>query len=254
MRYSSGTVKLWFDYLKLAARSGAPVNWKYYRDWGTKDELLGMSFNAWWKQRGKALFAANPQAQRDTVELEREGDRYVVVKIATDAPMGSISRRVSEIVRSARAVRRTRSFGKFAPTGQVNYKTLAAYKRLLAISVNPKNASLSMVGKIELLKDQYAGIHARMKKQREKLRAKGERGRRLARRLRSHEPDTFDTGDDPDHLDLKSFSEKKAYRWLVSAQLVMLNVAEGKFPGDGYYGAKISERLRSRMRAMGLGS
>ena len=197
-----------------------------------------------------ALCAATPQMERAAVKLQEQGDGYVVLRISTEVPISLISRHVGEIVRGARTVRRTRAFAKVAPSGQVNYKTLAVYKRLLEISLKARNSNLSMGERIDLLKEQYAKIHGRMKKQRETLRKKGEGGRRLARRWRSHEADTFDTVEDVG----KFFSVKKAYRWLASAEHEMLNVAEGKFPGEGYYGDRIAERLQVRKRAIGLGS
>lgn len=252
MRYSKGTYKLWFNYLQLAIRRGVPVNWRYYAEWGTKDELLSTTFNRWWKTKGIALFAADPESQRGVVEVQNKGDGYVILKIATDAPMALVSRRVGEIVRGARTARRTRAFGKFAPKWQVNYKTLAIYKRLLEISLAPENANLSVAERIDLLKEQYGKIHGRMRKQREALRKEGEEGRRVANLWHSHDPGEFDVTDKQTKMKLEGLSVKKAHRWMVSGQLVMLNVAEGKFPGDGYYGAKIGEKLRDRMRAIGL--
>lgn len=252
MRYSSGTYKLWFGYLQLAIRSGVPINEKYYSNWGTPAELEGMTFNRWWRERGKAMFAFDQDERQRAVTVERTGAGYVVLKVATDVEMDFVKRRVGEIVRQYRGKRRTRSFSRYKPTSQVNYKTLAVYKRLLEIHLAQRQTALSLGEKISLLKETYAKIHKRMKKQRETLRRQGERGRRLAGRWRSHEPDAFDTVDDAANIDLKSFSPKKAHRWVVSGQLVMLNVAKGQFPGDGYYGRGIAGRLRNRRRAVGL--
>src|SRR5437588_3753595 len=122
MQHSRSTIKLWFDYLTMAIRTGVPIDETYYAEWGTKEKLLAVSFNKWWKMTGKVLFAPDDGARRSAVTVEGSGEGFVIVRIATDVPVETVKRRVSEIVRQNRTRRRTRAFAKFAATGQVNYK------------------------------------------------------------------------------------------------------------------------------------
>ena len=132
----------------------------------------------------------------------------------------------------------------------MNYKTLAAYRRYLEIDLDPRNADKTISEKTELLKLVYQRIHERMKKQRQTLSQKGKI--RIAARFTSHEPDAFETTDRQAKLKLAGFSPKKAHRWSVSGRLVMLNVAQGEFPGSGYFGDGIAKRLRARERELGI--
>ena len=250
MQHKQGALKLWFDFLQLAIRNGVPINEAYYARWGTKSEIAGATFHRWWRERGKELLAVSTPMREQQIKVVSQDEGSVTVCIPTDLPMAIINRGVGKIVTGARNSKQTRAFASFAPSGQVNYKNLAAYKRYLEIELDPRNAKRSGAEKIALLQQAYGKIHERMKKQRNTMRAKG--NKEAAARFSSHEPDVFDTTDKSSRLKLAGFSPKKAHRWKVSGQLVMLNVAEGRFPGEGYYGARIAESLRRRKQKMNV--
>jgi len=80
---------------------------------------------------------------------------------------------------------------------------------------------------VAVLKGVYAKIFEKIRWQKATLRQRGKA--KAALRFRAHQPDVFDTTDKLAKLKLKGLSLKKAHRWLMSGQLVMLNVAEGRF-------------------------
>ena len=75
----TGSVKIWFGMLKLAIGQGLPLNEKFYKSWGTKQELSRFTFNKWWKERGKALF----ESAVPVVSVLETSDDAVTLQIPT---------------------------------------------------------------------------------------------------------------------------------------------------------------------------
>jgi hypothetical protein len=251
MRHGKGTFKLWFDYLALAIRRGIPIDETYYADWGTTRELVSTSFNRWWTQKGRAICAEKQieQATRVTLELEEADAGSIVVRVPTDLPLKLVHRQVGELVRKYRR-RRPTAVSRFHPSGQVNYKTLAAYKRYLEVELDPRNANKSVEDKLDVLRQKYKKIRQRLQRQKETLQRQGKL--KLSAKLRFHDPEVFDTLDKEAKVRLTGFSAKKAHRWKMSGHLVMLNVAQGRFPGTDYYGPKLAQRLKKRRQELGV--
>ena len=240
---NKSVVKLWFDYLKLAATTGLAVNWSFYEAWGTKDELTLLSFNRWWLVRGRDLFADDGVATED-VELIEKADSYVVLKIPLQNSMDDIKRRVREIVLASRKKPRIGQRGKFAVSGQINYKTLAQYKRFLEVDFFWKDGKPTIAEKTAELVRRYEKIHAKGLKQRATLRKSG----------RANVASRFSTRD-PEELSKKEIggiSPKMVSRWRLSGKHILISVAEGRFPGSGYFGANLKRRLKDRLEPYGL--
>jgi hypothetical protein len=242
MRASSSTVKLWFNYLQLALDQGVPINWDFYRQWGNESELRTWSFNKWWKLRGEKLFNVESPTVAKVKLINKESD-YITVVIPLNSPIEETKRSISELVLKSRKSRRLKKVGSLLPTGQVNYTTLIQYRRFLKIDFDPRNQGKTIQEKTDKLIEEYRKLLAVGLKRRTTLRSKGKAV--VARRFSNR---------DPESLDKKriGISPNKVSRWRLSGKHIILNVAEGFFPGSDYYGPKLEERLRERLKAIGL--
>ena len=243
MALNKSTVKLWFDYLKIAATTGLTVNWSFYESWGTKEELAAISFNRWWNTRGRELFADDGSASVDVKVIEKT-DSHVVLRIPLGHPIDHIKRRVREIVLASRKKRRIGRRGRFAVSGQVNYKTLAQYKRFLEVDFYWKDGKPTIGDKTAELVRRYEKIHAKGLKQRMTLRKTGRAS--LANRFSTRDPEELTK------KEIGGISPKMVSRWRLSGKHILISVAEGRFPGTGYYGANLKGRLKERLEPYGL--
>lgn len=244
MSLPSGTAKLWYNFLQIAIEQKLPINWEIYRAWGTAVEISATRFNTWWKSRGKALFDA-ASAPAPITSIVSKTDTAVTVVIPLGIPLDDIKKQVSDIVLSSRTKRRIgKAAVTFTTTGQVNYSTLAQYKRFLEIDFSPKFQGKTIEQKTKALVDQYAKLQEVGKKRRATLRKKGKNA--VANKFSNRDPATFDK------KALGGVSPKRVSRWRLSAKHLLLNVAEGVFPGSGYYGQRLNERLAERLDKIGL--
>ena len=46
----------WFQFLKIAYQEKRKVDWKYYKEWGKREELFSQSFATFWKHNWERLF------------------------------------------------------------------------------------------------------------------------------------------------------------------------------------------------------
>jgi hypothetical protein len=238
----TGTIKIWFGLLKLAIAQGLPINEPFYRSWGTRDELAKLTFNRWWLATGKSLF----QGSTPTISLVEASEDFVTVKIPTSLTAVQVKQQVSELVTNHRGTKRLKTKPPWAFVGDVNYKRLKQYERYLGIEFDPRNAGKTVEEKTELLRNAYRKIKTRLDKQKKTLTASGKKD--VARRLFYRDPDSFGS-----KLEIrKGIEAKKVNRWKLSGKILLLNVAEGEFPGHDYYGAQLAERLRGRLDRLGL--
>jgi hypothetical protein len=238
----TGTIKIWFGLLKLAIAQGLPINEAFYRSWGTRDELAKLTFNRWWLTTGRSLFEESIPA----VSLVDANDAFLMVKIPTSLTAVQVKRQVSEMVINHRGAKRLKSKPPWAFVGDVNYKRLKQYERYLDIEFDPRNAGKTVEEKTELLRDVYREIKTRLDKQKKTLMASGKK--EVARRLFYRDPDSFGS-----KLEIRRGIEaKKVNRWKLSGKILLLNVAEGGFPGNDYYGAQLAKKLRHRLDRLGL--
>ena len=238
-----GTVKLWYNFLQMSIRQDVPIDWKAYREWGTRREIDSWSFNKWWKGRGRVLFSGD-DGLRPEVQVLESSSNFVTIRLPLEMRIDDIKKSVSGIVLSSRSKKRIGDRGKYAVSGQVNYSTLAQYRRFLEIDFDPRYRGKTIEEKTVALKQVYQKLMAKGLKQRQTLRSRGKKT--VAGRFRNRDPE------DLDRKRLGGISAKRVSRWRLSAKHLLLNVASGVFPGTGYYGPKLHERLQQRLKAIGL--
>lgn len=224
-----GLARVWFRYLQMAQIANEPIDWAKYEQWGSPEELSTLSFNAWWKLRGKSLFTPQPKKVR-VVDQDQDG-------ITLWVPFGERRELVAAQVK--RLLAEYESHGSYkdaiqcVPTGRVNVEALIRYQRMLEVDLESKKAGLSFADKVRLLQQRYEKNFARLKKQQDTLKAKNS-----PRRLKKPRMAKV-TGREGDTKLTKLAPEMRvAYRWLAQAKIVMKNVAAGSFPGEGYYQRK----------------
>jgi hypothetical protein len=250
---SSGTIKIWFELLKIAIQKELPVNESFYAPWGSKKEILSLTFNSWWRIRGKALFeSATPK-----VTLLKRDEGHLLISVPTCLSASEAKRQVSALVAVSRGTKRVRQKAPLAFEGDIRYGSLVAYLRYLRIELDPKNSKKTIEQKTEILRKEYRRIQRRITKQKDTLvkAGKSKQAKKFAFRSQS----TFNPLNEGRRL---GFDAKKAGRWSLSAQILLLNVAEGRFPGPDYagsrvrgnFGYKIGARLKERLEKIGLAS
>ncbi len=115
----------------------------------------------------------------------------------------------------------------------------------MEIEFDAKNGK-TIEEKTEALRNVYRKIKTRLEKQKATLRAAGKA--QISKKLSFRDPDSFDS----ESKLRKGIDAKKVSRWRLSGKHLLLNVAEGQFPGKGYYGAQLSKKLRIRLDKMGI--
>jgi hypothetical protein len=243
MSARQSTVKLWYNFLQIGIRQGVPVNWKAYSEWGAPEEIEAWKFNRWWKERGRDLFS-EPDACSPVVQILRKDVASVTVRVPLYMRIDDVKRSISDIVLQARTKKRIGNRGKYAITGQVNYSALAQYRRYLDIDFDPKYHGKTIEEKTVALISEYRRLMAKGLKQRQTLRGRGKAN--VANRFSNRDPEEFD------REKLGGINPKQVSRWRLSGKHILLNVASGVFPGAGYYGPRLNERLQERLKAVGL--
>lgn len=242
IRAQTGTIKIWFGLLKLAIAQGLPINEQFYASWGSRDELRKMRFNRWWRERGEKLFEeATPK-----VELAEATEDWLTVRIPTSLTSVDVKQQVSRMVVKQRGTKRIRRRTTLSFDGDVKYRTLKQYERLLEVEFDPRNGGKTIEAKTEALRDVYRQIKLRMDKQKATLRQRG--GRLVSAKFRSRDPDSFGSAAEI----RKGIDPKKVSRWRLSGKILLLNVSQGEFPGKNYYGAQLAKKLRARLDQLGL--
>ena len=49
----------WWQFLKIAYEEKRKIDWKYYSDWGTSEEIFATTFRTWWVNNWERLFAVD---------------------------------------------------------------------------------------------------------------------------------------------------------------------------------------------------
>lgn len=242
MKTPKGTVKLWFDYLQLAWAVGLDVDWKFYEPWGTQEELTTLKFNTWWLRRGRDLFEQDAKVN-EKVELVDRLDAEVVLRVPLGIRLDDVKAQVRDIVLKSRKAVRLGSKGRFAVTGQVNYKTLAQYKRYLEVELSWGNQNTTVAERAAELVRRYEVMRDKGRKQRNTMRSMGKANAAL--RFRNRDPEELT------RADIGRINPKRVSRWRLSGKHILLNVAQGRFPGEGYYGPRLKDRLIERLKPLG---
>jgi len=238
----TGSAKIWYGLLKLAIRQGVPINVSFYKSWGTNQELAALSFNKWWKERGRALF----ENAIPVVSIVDTTEEAVTVRIPTSLNAGQVKKQVSAVMTRHRGTKRIKIKAPLGFVGDVNYKRLKQYERYLEIEFDAKNNGKTIEEKTEALRNVYRKIKTKLEKQKRTMQAAGKA--QISKKLVFRDPDSFGS----ESQIRKGIDAKKVSRWRLSGTILVLNVAEGEFPGKGYYGAKLAKKLRERLDEVGI--
>lgn len=236
--------RVWFRYLQLAIKASLPVKYEMYEAWGTPEELASISFNRWWKERGKALFTPVPA----TVELIKKTPGALVVSIPLGLKRQQTYLQLGRLLTEAQEVGAIANSLSYAPTGRVNTDALTRYQRMLEIDLDKRRSGQAFKKKLAALQERYEKNLARLEKQKKTMKAKGasttQAGKFKLPKMSKLKGKERDTGKEYQTPDLRV-----AHRWLTQGKLVMKNVAEGTFPGAGYYQRKGEASLGKKLRA-----
>ena len=237
-----GSVKIWYGLLKLAISQGLEIDRSFYKNWGTKKEISSLSFHRWWNSIGRDLFEKSQPVAR----IQSSTSEAILVRIPLGLSAKEAAAQVSALVTKHRGSKRVQRSQPLAFTGDVNYKRLKQYERYLGIEFDPRYAGKTVEEKTEALRDEYRKIKVRLLKQRDTLRTAGKG--QIARKLNFRDPDKFDS----EAALRKGVNPKKVSRWRLSGKHLLLNVAEGQFPGRGYYGDNLAKKLADRLAKRGI--
>lgn len=222
------TAALWFRYLQLAQRMNRSIDWNFYAEWGTPQDLVGESFNSWWKTRGRQLFERSDDQKLKVVA----SDSVVTVTIPVSYTVRQLRRELGPAVVPYLRKAHQSPVGKFAITGLVRYRQIALYQRLLEIDLAASSQSKPMREKLELLQERYGKNISRLQKQAETI-AKKSGGRKPGKRFEL--PRRFVS------------AVRLGYQWRRKGRAIVANVARGVFPGHAYrYATRSSGRVLNR--------
>lgn len=245
-------VKIWYRYLQLALNNGIPINRDFYDAWGTNEELSQLKFNTWWKLKGKSLFDQH-QAKVSVVKSgdpsgDPSGDTGLTIYIPDHLTAKEANKMINKLVVARRGTRRIKSKGAYTLTGQFDYERLIQYQRYLTIELDPKYNVKTTEEKATALIQQYAVFEKQIKKRNATLGdTRDKKGRRLANQIKARSEQSFIREDGKLGIDAK-----KINKWLLNGKHLMLNAAEGKFPGGGYHGSALKAKLVTRLKKLGI--
>ena len=155
-------------------------------------------------------------------------------------------RQVAALLAEQKTAHRIRRGYDLKISGAANYKVLKRYERLLKIELDFDNRGLPASERLKKVQQKYKQIAQRRIKARATLLAKGKRA--YSGITRYVDPDSLGS----EREEEVSANPKKISRWSLSARHILLNVAEGTFPGAGYHGSKLSERLKKRLKSRSI--
>jgi hypothetical protein len=204
--------KLWFDYLKLADRLGEKVDWEFYKEWGTAEEIRSLSFNKWWNTKGKALLTVEK-----TMEVVGTDDQYVIVRIPLSWDVRKIRDNLGVVTKHLRKDLR-KGLSKYEVTGRYSYPDFVSYKRMLELklSVVDDLDRMTMEKLIAIFKSEENKRVTKQTKINNKLQSKKQSINQKLRRSRS----SIKT----DKITIRTGNE-----WVRKGKRIAANVAKGQF-------------------------
>ena len=217
----SSHVDLWFKYLNAANSLGLDINWAFYEQWGSKEELTTTKFGTWWKKKGEALFSA---PNTDCITLVSSTAEHVVVKIPAHWSVRRVRREIGPVFGPNRNAQVLRGSGNYVLRGRVSYKELIKYQRLFEIDMesHAKGKKMGMKEKLAELKKGEARRIERANKATATAKLKAKKtGARRATKIRA--------------VVVTKPEQRNGYIWLKKARKIAANVAKGEFPGHDYY-------------------
>jgi hypothetical protein len=214
--YRREAFRLWFEYLRVALRSSNPDVRKalkrsasYYKPWGN---IATSRFDQWWREKGH-LFEERSTVRRLNRREAPTDANALVIEIPLTQPRAKLIAQIREIIQNASPVQKP-SKGRMRPVAQYRL-TAGAEPRLLALremltvyrDVYLKNKDLGGSDLLKTVHDFY-------------------RGRKNKRWAKVPTPLLYDEkyGDNSTAL-------RNMRRYITKAEQVMINVANGEFPG-----------------------
>ena len=211
-------VDLWFQYLKLADRLGYPVDWKFYRPWGTREELRTKKFGTWWRERGEALFTEERPSQ---IKVVSSGGATVTLEIPAHWTVRRLRQEIGPVFDSIPKAPVPRGKGEYVLKGRYSYTDFVTYLRLMNIDLESAAAGkqIGMKEKLIQLKKAEAERKRRFGKATEKSKEKAKAaGKKRHRKFRA--------------VTVSSPEQRNGYIWIKKAKKIAANVANGEFPGS----------------------
>jgi hypothetical protein len=206
-------VGLWFRFLKIAMKLGLPIDWEFYREWGSQKEIEDATFAGWWKSRGSQLF----ERAQPRIRVSVEG-ADVVVTIPRDYTIRAIRKDIGPLVKTYLTRGDAGGGARFVTAGVVRYDDLARYVRLLDIQLR-EQGSLAMKNKVTLLEADYAKWIGKAQKQNATMKARQRTGKRIKKTKLPKQP---------------KLTVRAAREAVKRARRIAENVAGGVFPGSAY--------------------
>lgn len=210
-------VDLWFQYLKLADRLGYPVNWKFYREWGTRQEIRTKRFGTWWRERGEALFN---EERPSLIKVVSQGGPTLTLEIPAHWTVRRLRKEIGPVFAAIPRTPVPKGKGEYVLKGRYSYKDFVTYLRLMNIELEAAAArkQLGMKEKLILLKK----AEAERKRRFEKATARSKEqamaaGRKKHRKFRA--------------VTVSTPEQRNGYIWIKKAKRIAANVANGEFPG-----------------------
>jgi len=254
----------WFFFLQQAIKAGLEINADAYREWGTEKELKSISFYRWWSTRGEKIATRHSETLAKVVDVDSSG---VTIHFPFSLNSRQVKAAASALVTKSRA---SVSVRVRAQTKGFDYKQFKLFEKVLELELDMKNDGLTYAKKAAILSDLFKQRSEVNKKtlgtyrqratdfetlwkrdgktvDRKTMEMYRRRAASLAEFIRQRDSEWGAT----EHSELvgaDSAMAKKMWRWGTQAKMLMLNAAEGQFVGDGWYGRRLGEQLKTRER------
>ena len=257
---NSARWEIWYWFLRQALKVGLPFDEAAYGAWGTKSEIQSWGFKKWWQARGKEIAR---QSQVTEPEVVEQTTSTITIRFPLSMPSRVVKAKASSLVAQARGTKRL-SQGK--RSSNFNYTKIKQLQRFLKIDLDESLANWTVEQKGWLLQGRYerigAGHSKAIRKYREKAdalhklgdTAAASRYRRRAIKLEEYKAANTDGWDSESAGRVLDLSSEKLGRWAIQARLILLNVAEGEFPGSDWYGSRRYAVYKQRLREFGIQS
>ena len=255
---NSARWETWYWFLRQALKVGLPFDEKAYGSWGTQAEIEAWSFKKWWETRGREIARQSHSTEPEVIERTASS---ITIRFPLTMSSQAVKARASALVAQARGTKRINK-GKSPST--FNYTTIKQLQRFLKIDLDERYSGYTLEQKGEVLKARYQRIGAGHAKAVQKYRKKAEelqlrgakeaasRYRRRAISLENYKSTHTDNWDPKAVKEIVDLNAHKLGRWAVQARLILLNVAEGEFPGSNWYGNRRHDSYKRALRQFGL--
>tara|TARA_B100001093_G_C26453500_1_gene853351 strand:+ start:62 stop:559 length:498 start_codon:yes stop_codon:yes gene_type:complete len=74
----------WWQFLQIAHQEGRKIDWKYYKEWGTPEEIFSTNFRTWWVKNWERLFAVESRYGVDKFSMTTKQAKPDAIKVALE--------------------------------------------------------------------------------------------------------------------------------------------------------------------------